>query len=102
MISAEPENMPELVRFDKSVNILPDDKVENWLGRIEETMVSSLKVIANQTYAAYPMEIKKRRDWMFDDFPAQIVLLVEITKWQELISAAIMATETHKDSMKVA
>lgn len=35
MQSAEPENMPEYVAFSDSVHILPEDKVENWLGKIE-------------------------------------------------------------------
>lgn len=46
MVSAEPENMPEHVPFDVNVVIAPDDKVENWLKRIENTMVTSLRVLA--------------------------------------------------------
>ena len=34
MISAEPENMPEIVQFTSSVIISAEDKVENWLMRI--------------------------------------------------------------------
>jgi hypothetical protein len=45
MISAEPENMPEEVAFDVPVEIGPNDKVEHWLKRIEETMVTSLRVL---------------------------------------------------------
>jgi hypothetical protein len=45
MVSAEPENMPEVVLFSESVIIAPEDKVENWLKRIEVTMVNSLRDI---------------------------------------------------------
>lgn len=34
MVSAEPENMPEVVKFSQSVVIQSEDKVENWLMKI--------------------------------------------------------------------
>jgi len=34
MVSAEPENMPEIVNFSESVVIEAEDKVENWLMKI--------------------------------------------------------------------
>tara|TARA_B110000503_G_C7119927_1_gene402011 strand:+ start:442 stop:546 length:105 start_codon:yes stop_codon:yes gene_type:complete len=34
MVSAEPENMPEIVKFSESVVIEAEDKVENWLMKI--------------------------------------------------------------------
>jgi dynein heavy chain len=42
MQSAEPEVMPEIVDFSQSVIILPEDKVENWLMKIQEMMCRSL------------------------------------------------------------
>jgi dynein heavy chain, axonemal len=35
MVSAEPENMPEVVKFSQSVVIQSEDKVENWLMKIQ-------------------------------------------------------------------
>jgi hypothetical protein len=35
--------MPEYVAFSDSVHILPEDKVENWLGKIEKMMINSLR-----------------------------------------------------------
>jgi len=54
------------------VVIAPDDKVENWLKRIELTMVTSLRTLAVKCYYDYPKEdiYNKRRDWMFSDNPA--------------------------------
>ena len=46
MVSAEPENMPEVVVFSTNVIIAPEDKVENWLKRIEEAMVDSLRDVS--------------------------------------------------------
>lgn len=71
MVSAEPENMPELVMFDKSVVIEPEDKVENWLKKIEDTMISSLRVLAIKCFKEYPEhDVMGREKWMFSDYPS--------------------------------
>jgi len=71
MYSAEPENMPEYVNFNQSVVIEPEDKVENWLKRIEETMITSLRAITIQSYNEYPVgAIEPRSDWIFGPYPA--------------------------------
>lgn len=71
MVSAEPENMPELVLFDNSVVIEPEDKVENWLKKIEDTMVTSLRALAVVAYNAFPVgNIEGRKEWMFSDYPS--------------------------------
>jgi hypothetical protein len=50
MISAEPENMPEMVKFSESVTIEPEDKVENWLSRIQSQMINSLRDVSVKCY----------------------------------------------------
>lgn len=46
MSSAEPETMPENVRF--SASVFSEGPVENWLMRIQDMMVKSLYDIAKQ------------------------------------------------------
>jgi hypothetical protein len=46
MTSAEPETMPETVRF--SASVFAEGPVENWLMRIQEMMVKSLYDVAKQ------------------------------------------------------
>ena len=71
MISAEPENMPEVVLFSESVHIMAEDKVENWLMRIQEQMVNSLRDISVKSYYEFPVgEVKTRKDWIFGNYPA--------------------------------
>jgi len=62
--------MPERVPFAQKVEIGPGDKVENWLKSIEETMISSLRDLALQSYAAFPSEVAKRYEWIFGPYPA--------------------------------
>ena len=53
MQSAEPETMPEKIPFSNSVIIMPEDKVENWLMKIQETMIKTLydyMKLANEEY----------------------------------------------------
>ena len=54
MISAEPEQQPELVKFSESVFILPEDKVESWLTKIEHMMVQSLFDVTKKALLQYP------------------------------------------------
>jgi hypothetical protein len=71
MQSAEPENQPEIVQFSQSVHILPDDKVENWLGKIEAMMVNSLRDLTKLCIEEYPPEKSLERDgWLFGDYPS--------------------------------
>jgi dynein heavy chain len=87
MVSAEPENMPEEVAFNENVIISEGDKVENWLKRIEETMITSLRCLSLKCYHEYPHgKIECRKDWMFADYPSQSVLLIEMVRWQELMT----------------
>lgn len=51
--------------------IEPEDKVENWLKKIEDTMINSLRVLAVKSYQEYPLDsILKREEWIFADYPA--------------------------------
>jgi len=52
MTSAEPETMPEVVRF--SASVFAEGPVENWLMRIQEMMVKSLYDVAKQALKEYP------------------------------------------------
>lgn len=54
MVSAEPENMPEVVKFSQSVVIQAEDKVENWLMKIQVQMVDSLRDISVKSYYEFP------------------------------------------------
>lgn len=92
MISAEPENMPETVQFSDSVNILPEDKVENWLGKIEKMMVISLRDISRQCledYLLMPLKPVDRDTWLFGPYPAQSILVIELAYWTTYCTEAI-------------
>jgi hypothetical protein len=43
MFSADPEDMPEYVKFEKSVVITPGENVESWLMKILKSMISTLR-----------------------------------------------------------
>ena len=62
MISAEPETMPETVPFSSSVKILPEDKVENWLTKIQEMMITTLFDLMGLAYKEYPTDALNRND----------------------------------------
>ncbi|MHA2024047.1 MAG: hypothetical protein ACTSWQ_10340 [Candidatus Thorarchaeota archaeon] len=66
MISAEPETMPEQVPFSNSVHILPEDKVENWLLKIQEEMKKTLFDLARLCLAEYPADGIERKQWLFN------------------------------------
>ena len=70
MISAEPENMPEHVQFHESVVITDGEKVENWLKRIEDMMVNSLRAHLVRCNTDYTNNITEREAWMFHDYPS--------------------------------
>lgn len=46
MISAEPETMPEVVKF--SASVFAEGPVEHWLMKIQEMMIKSLYDLAKQ------------------------------------------------------
>ena len=100
MVSAEPENMPELVKFSESVIITPDDKVENWLMRIQNMMVDSLRDLSVKSYIEFPVgQVQTRKSWIFDNYPAQSILLVEMVYWQQLVTEAVLSIPNNSNSL---
>lgn len=73
MISADPEAQPEKVLFHKVVNILPEDKPETWLTKIESMMLLSLyekmKICLTEYPKTLPAQIE-RGSWVLGDYPA--------------------------------
>ena len=90
MISAEPEQQPEKVNFSESVFILPEDKVENWLTKIETMMVKSLYDQTKLACLEYPEDALERKEWLFSNYPAQGILAIDMVKWQEGCTQAIL------------
>ena len=83
MISAEPETMPEKVPFSQSVMIFPEvilyfiifiksvkyftylqDKVENWLTKIQEMMIKTLYDLTKQAVSEYPVNELERKEFI--------------------------------------
>lgn len=88
MISAEPETMPEKVKFSSSV--FSEGPVEHWLMRIQEMMVQSLYDLAKQALLEYPNDDPFNREkWLFS-FNAQNILLIDLVKWTEGITDAVL------------
>ena len=72
MTSAEPETMPEVVKF--SASVFSEGPVENWLMKIQQMMIKSLYDIAKQALKEYPDEDPfNRENWLFS-FNAQNIL----------------------------
>lgn len=93
MQSAEPEIMPEKVPFSSSVLILPEDRVEQWLMKIQEMMFKTIYDITKLAFTEYPDEPLDRREWLFA-YPAQPVLTVDLIEWTESATKAIQEVET--------
>jgi len=78
MISAEPEIMPEKVKY--SASVFAEGNVEHWLFRVQEMMIKSLYDNTKAAFYKYPENGLDRRDWLFS-FPAQPVLTIDLVKW---------------------
>ena len=88
MISAEPETMPEYVKF--SASVFSEGPVEHWLMRIQEMMIQSLYDISKQALKEYPDEDPfNRENWLFS-CNAQSILLIDQVKWTEGVTSAIL------------
>lgn len=79
--------MPEKVPFFASV--LAEGAVEHWLFRIQEMMVKTLHSITKRAMLEYPENGLERNDWMLS-YPAQPVLTVDLIKWTEGCTDAIV------------
>lgn len=80
MISADPEAQPEKVFFSKIVHILPEDKPETWLTKIENMMLITLYDKMTKCLKDYPKTVAQqieRGGWVLGDYPAQCVLSVD-------------------------
>lgn len=93
MISAEPETMPEHVPFSQSVMILPEDKVETWLMKIQVMMIKSLYDLTKKCLADYPVPGIIRKPWIFGEYPSQSVLVVDQIMWTANCGDAISKIE---------
>ena len=69
--------------------ILPEDKVEQWLAKIQEMMIKTLYDITKIACDEYPPGGIERKDWLFGEYPAQTILTVDIIKWTEKATIAI-------------
>lgn len=100
MTSAEPETMPEIVRF--SASVFAEGPVENWLMRIQEMMVKSLYDVAKQALKEYPNDDPlNRQKWLFS-YNAQNILLVDLIKWTEGVTQAVLNEERNpKNGIKL-
>jgi len=88
MISAEPEIEPEIVEFSNSV--MAAGIVETWLSNIEDMMRVSLYDQTKLCYFNYPSEnVKEREEW-FKHYPSQAILVVDMIKWTEWSTEAIL------------
>ena len=88
MISADPEAQPEKVQFARIVQILPEDKPETWLTKIENMMLESLFVKMKQCLMEYPKTLAgqiERGNWVLGDYPAQCILTVDQIEWTTII-----------------
>ena len=93
MTSAEPETMPEVVRF--SASVFAEGPVQNWLMRIQEMMVKSLYDVAKQALKEYPDDDPlNRQKWLFS-YNSQNILLVDLVKWTEGVTEAVLNEETN-------
>lgn len=91
MTSAEPETMPETVKF--SASVFTEGPVEGWLMKIQEMMIKSLYDLAKQALKEYPDEDPfNRENWLFA-FNAQNILLIDQVKWTEGVTAAVLNEE---------
>ncbi len=81
MQSAEPETMPEIIPFSKSV--FSEGAVEHWLMRIQEMMILSLYDLTKKSHFEYPDNGLVRKEWLFR-YPAQPILTTDLIKWTEL------------------
>ena len=89
MTSAEPETLPEKVRFTASV--MAEGAVEHWLMKIQEMMVKSLYDCSKQSLKEYPDENPlDRKKWLFA-YPAQCILLIDLIKWTDGVTKAIIS-----------
>eukprot|EP00828_Plagiopyla_frontata_P006289 TRINITY_DN1271_c0_g1_i2.p1 TRINITY_DN1271_c0_g1~~TRINITY_DN1271_c0_g1_i2.p1 ORF type:complete len:1883 (-),score=297.33 TRINITY_DN1271_c0_g1_i2:372-6020(-) len=97
MVSAEPETMPELTPFSNSVHILPEDKVENWLHKIQEMMQKTLYDLAKLSLKEYPENGIERKDWLFGAYPAQCILIIDQVEWTKNMTQAITSIQDESD-----
>ncbi|GJQ70897.1 hypothetical protein Trydic_g814 [Trypoxylus dichotomus] len=88
MISPEGERVPLIKGLKARGN------VEDWLGKVEEAMFSSLRRIMKQSIANY-LE-RPRKEWVLD-FPNQIILSVSQIMWAKDVHS-ILDSNTDKDS----
>jgi dynein heavy chain len=98
MQSAEPETMPEKVRFSQSV--FAEGAVEHWLFRIQEMMIKSLYDLTKDSLLCYPENPFERKAWLFN-YAAQPILTVDLIKWTEGCTDAILKTHNgYKNGVK--
>ena len=87
MISADPEQEPEVVRFSEIVKAT--GLVEGWLKKIEEAMVTAIYDNTSVCLKEYPAQAEPREEWFFK-YPAQSVLVIDMIMWTALVEDAII------------
>ena len=93
MTSAEPETMPEQVKF--SASVFSEGPVEHWLMKIQEMMITSLYDTSKQSLLEYPDDNPfNREEWLFS-YPAQSVLLIDLIKWTSGVTEAVLNQATN-------
>nr|XP_054751474.1 dynein axonemal heavy chain 6-like isoform X1 [Lytechinus pictus]XP_054751475.1 dynein axonemal heavy chain 6-like isoform X1 [Lytechinus pictus] len=71
--------------------------VEDWLGKVEEAMMSSLRRITKAALADY--EVKSKEEWIASN-PSQVVLTVSQTMWARDVTEVLENTGDRLEVMK--
>ncbi|XP_020606446.1 dynein heavy chain 6, axonemal-like [Orbicella faveolata] len=88
---------PEGERVGLTKGLKARGNVEDWLGKVEESMVSSLRKLAKASIADY--ESRAREEWV-TLHPSQIVLTVSQTMWCKDITECLITEGDRLEAMK--
>ncbi|XP_058967936.2 dynein axonemal heavy chain 6 [Pocillopora verrucosa] len=90
---------PEGERVGLTKGLKARGNVEDWLGKVEESMVSSLRKLAKASIADY--ESRPREEWV-TLHPSQVVLTVSQTMWCRDITECLVTEGDRLEAMKEA
>uniref|UniRef100_A0A667W9Y7 Dynein axonemal heavy chain 6 n=1 Tax=Myripristis murdjan TaxID=586833 RepID=A0A667W9Y7_9TELE len=87
MVSPEGEK----VGFVKGV--IAQGNVEDWLGKVEESMFSSLRHLSKAAIADY--QVKSREEWVVAGHPSQVVLTISQMMWCRDLDSCLEGDHDH-------
>lgn len=90
---------PEGERVGLTKGLKARGNVEDWLGKVEESMVSSLRKLAKASIADY--ESRPREEWV-TLHPSQVVLTVSQTMWCRDITECLVTEGDRLEAMREA